>query len=144
MSDEVLSGDEALHALKRMFETGKAEDVTGLLAEDVVLLPPTYGKTWQGRGLVARLLGFAAEVLGGLRYTALWHEGDDHVLRFEGMIGSEEISGVDIVRLDADGYVSRFEIFARPPRAVLLLRDAMGERVKADPQVVAWMGLGPS
>lgn len=130
-----------LQALKALFEHGRRMDVGHLLAPGVELYPPTYDKVWKTPQLVNRLLGFAAEAFGGLTYTDFWSDGDRHVMRFEGAVGGERISGVDVLRLDDEGRVLVFEVFARPPRAVRALQDAMGERVHADREVLGWMGI---
>ena len=133
----------ALHAVRRLFESGESADIRSYLSEDVELLPPTYDKLWRGPDLVARLLGFAAEAFGGLSYTDMWHGEAGHVMRFEGRIGDEPISGVDIVSLDEQGLIRRFEVFSRPPKAALALREAMGAKVRMDAEASAWMGLSP-
>ncbi len=131
----------AVAAFRALFAVGRGSFDAALLGDDVTLRPPTYSKEWRGRPLVARLLDFAADALGGLLYTDIWSDGARHVLRFEGTIGGQPISGVDVVTTDAQGRIVEVEIFARPPKAVLLLRDAMGQRVAADPGVGAAMGL---
>ena len=127
-------------AFRELFVAGFGSIDDHLLAPDVILRPPTYGKEWSGQALVSRLLTFAADALGGLVYTDFWSAGDRHVLRFEGAIDGIPMSGVDIVEV-ADGRITCIEIFARPPKAVLALRDAMGTRVAGDPAMTRAMGL---
>lgn len=131
----------AVVEFQRLFETGLGALSADHLAEEVRLRPPTYGKEWTGKALVGRLVTFAAEALGGLRYTDFWQSGDRFVLRFEGRIRELAISGVDIVMVDGDGRICEIEIFARPPKSVLMLREEMGVRVAADELTATAMGL---
>lgn len=111
------------------------------LCDDVELRPPTYGKAWTGKELVRRLLAFAAQEFGGIVYTDVWCNGDRYALRFEGELDGKRFSGVDIVCLDRNGLIMLVEIFARPPAAMLALRDRMGLHVRADPVAARLMGL---
>lgn len=127
-------------AFQALFER-LVPDIDAHLRDDVELRPPTYGKAWTGKELVRRLLGYAAQEFGGLVYTDAWCNGDRFVLRFEGEIEGKRFSGVDIVCLDGDGQIALVEIFARPPTAMLALRDRMGVHVRNDPLAARLMGL---
>lgn len=130
----------AVQAFQTLFEclTG---DIDPWLGDAIELRPPTYGKSWTGKELVGRLLGFAAKEFGGLVYTDSWCNGDRYALRFEGDIDDKRFSGVDIVCLDREGRIALVEIFARPPTAMLALRDRMRKHVQADPVAAGLMGL---
>lgn len=127
-------------AFQALFER-LAPDIDVWLRDDVELRPPTYDKSWTGKELVGRLLAFASREFGGLVYTDSWCNGDRYALRFEGEIEGRHFSGVDIVSLDREGLIARIEIFARPPAAMLALRDRMGAQVQADPVAARLMGL---
>jgi len=133
----------AVEAARRQFEDGTVSALDDWLSEAAELRPPTYGKSWRGKALVSRLLGFAAEAMTGFRYTDVVGDERLHILRFEANVGDERISGVDVVRCDPEGRIVEFEIFARPPKAVLALRDAMGVRVQSDAELAKMMGLAP-
>lgn len=110
-----------------------------LLAEDVELRPPTYGKSWRGRGLVAPLLGLAAASFDRLSYTDVVADGDILILRFEAEVEGQTMSGVDWVRLNDQGLISVFEIFSRPPKVALLFLERMTARIKEHPDIAAMM-----
>jgi len=130
----------AVAAFQSLFER-LTPDIDLWLSDTVELRPPTYGKAWTGKDLVGRLLGFASQEFGGLVYTDSWCNGDRYALRFEGEIDGKRFSGVDIVRLDRDGQIAVIEIFARPPAAMLALRDRMSIHVQTDPVAARLMGL---
>lgn len=129
-------------AFQALFERLASDvDIDAWLRDDVELRPPTYGKAWTGKELVRRLLGYAAEELGGLVYTDGWCNGDRFALRFEGEIEGKHFSGVDIVCLDREGKIVLIEIFARPPAAMLKLRERMGTHIRSDPVAARLMAL---
>lgn len=130
---------QSVAAFQDLFER-HAPDIDLWLREDVELRPPTYGKSWMGKQLVSRLLAYAAQEFGGLVYTDSWCNGDRYALRFEGVIEERQFSGVDLVSLDREGRIALIEIFARPPAAMLALRDRMTTHIRADPVAARLMG----
>lgn len=123
---------------------GRTVELDRHLAENVELRPPTYGKSWFGEPLVQQLLSFAAQEFGGLSYTDIWRNGGSYVLRFEGSLDGQPLSGVDIVQLDPQGRIGLIEIFARPPGQMLKFRDRMGLRIQQTPSLADAMGLARS
>ena len=130
---------QAITTVRALFAGRQAVDIAAVLAEDVELRPPTYGKSWHGRPLVSHLLGFAAASFDALEYTDMLEAGGLHMLRFQAQLGDLAMSGVDLVRLDAQGRIAVFEIFSRPPNAALLLLDRMTAHVRQSPEVLALM-----
>ena len=131
--------NNAVDAVRQLFAEGSAGPIDAFLDENIELRPPTYNKSWNGRPLVGRLLRFAAKSLSDFSYTDHLSCGELHVMRFEARIGEYPISGVDIFRTNTAGKIVQFEIFARPPKAVLALRDAMAAHVKNDAEVASMM-----
>jgi len=130
----------AVVAFRQLF-SGAIADISTYLADNVELRPPTYGKSWLGKPLVQRLVAFAAEEFGGLKYDKCWQDGISYVLRFEGHLDGKSLSGMDIVELDASGKIVLIEIFARPPGQMIKFRDRMGNRIQQDSAVREAMGL---
>lgn len=133
--------DRAIVAIRTLFEGDRAQSIDEFLHDEIILRPPTYGKSWTGKPLVKQLLIFASTALEQMHYTHHWQGDGKYVLRFDGQVDGEPISGVDILTFDQDGLVIEVEIFARPPRAVLKLRDAMGTLVRGDLATASLMGL---
>jgi hypothetical protein len=134
----------AIDAVRELFEHGSFVSIESFLHQDVELRPPTYGKAWRGRRLVGQLLRYAASSLKTLRYTDQVSADGLHILRFDAHIAEYTLSGVDVVRLDALGMIVQFEIFARPPKAVLALRDAMALHVRSNSEIAGLMGMALS
>jgi hypothetical protein len=66
-------------------------------------------------------------VVSEFRYVARYTADDgEQVLRFTGRVGEREVSGVDIVRADADGLVTELTVMIRPLKALLAVVEQMG------------------
>lgn len=120
MQEVVAKGDDSL--------------IAGLLAEDVKFLPPTYYKTWTGRDAVAAVLGHVGQVFSDVRYRRGMGAGNDWALEFQCKIGDLDAVGVDLITLDDDGLIGKFEVVMRPYKSVGALREAMNARVMTDPR----------
>lgn len=124
---------ESIGAVRRLFEDGESDGLQDHLAVDVELRPPTYWSSWTGRQTVGRLLGHAADNLDGFSYGRIWGDDGGFVLEFECRVGELVLRGVDLLELDAEGRIARFEIAARPPSAVEALGERMERSVTEDP-----------
>ena len=118
---------------------GREEDISPLLAAGVEFLPPTYWKTWTGREPVAAVLGHVGRVFSDFRYRRVMGAGDDAwgefvttKAEFQCRVGDLDAVGVDLITLDADGLIARFEVAMRPLKTVSALRDAMNAAVMRD------------
>jgi len=124
---------QAEAAIHDLFERQSGDAIAPLLSADVRLKPPTYWKTWEGVEYVRRLLGFAANNIDGLRYTRIYWNGLHGAFQFTARIGDLDITGVDLVVLNAAGQIEEIEIVARPPKAIAKLGERMGASLAADP-----------
>ena len=118
LQDVVAKGDDTL--------------IAALLAEDVQFLPPTYYKTWTGRDPVAAVLGHVGKVFSDFSYRRVMGDGNDWALEFQCKIGDLDAVGVDLITLNDDGLVEKFEVVMRPYKSVGALREAMNARVMTD------------
>lgn len=120
--------------MKEIVASGDDAAIATILAEDVAFLPPTYWKTWTGRAPVAAVLGHVGAVFSDFTYRRVMGEGADWALEFQCRIGDLDAVGVDLITLDEDGLIARFEVVMRPLKSVAALREAMNARVMADPR----------
>ncbi|SET51085.1 nuclear transport factor 2 family protein [Oceanicella actignis] len=112
-----------------------------ILAEDVVFLPPTYWAEWRGRQAVALVLSHVMQVFSDFRYRRVMGAGRDWALEFQCKVGEFDAVGVDLLTLDDEGRIARFEVVMRPLKTVAALREAMNARVAQDPR---FAGLKPA
>ncbi|WP_299348629.1 nuclear transport factor 2 family protein [uncultured Shimia sp.] len=122
MTDVIASGDNA--------------KIIEFLAEDVQFLPPTYWKTWTGREPCAAILGHVGQIFSDFRYRRFMGDGNDWALEFQCKIGDLDAVGVDLITLNDEGLVSKFEVVMRPYKSVGVLRDEMMARVTTDPRLL--------
>ncbi|UWR99951.1 nuclear transport factor 2 family protein [Phaeobacter inhibens] len=120
--------------LQEVVAKGDDSQIASLLAEDVQFLPPTYWKTWTGRAPVAAILGHVGQIFGDFRYRRIMGNGDDWALEFQCKIGEFDAVGVDLITLNSDGLIARFEVVMRPYKSIGVLREAIMARVTSDPR----------
>lgn len=118
LQDVVAKGDDTL--------------IAALLAKDVQFLPPTYYKTWTGRDPVAAVLGHVGKVFSDFSYRRVMGDNNNWALEFQCKIGDLDAVGVDLITLNDDGLVEKFEVVMRPYKSVGALREAMNARVMTD------------
>lgn len=122
-----------IKAIQDVVAKGDAGAIAPLLAEQVIFLPPTYWATWTGRAAVAAVLGHVGQVFSDFEYRRVMGAGADWALEFQCKVGDLDAVGVDLVTLDRDGLIARFEVAMRPLKSVAALREAMNARVTQDP-----------
>jgi hypothetical protein len=120
--------------LQEVVAKGDDTKIAELLAENVQFMPPTYYKTWNGREPVAAVLGHVGNVFSEFRYRRVMGDGNDWALEFQCKVGDLDAVGVDLLTLDDDGLVVKFEVVMRPHKTIGALRDAMNARVMTDPR----------
>lgn len=129
--------DNRMHPTIDAFETcileRRTDALPDLLAEEVTFRPPTYWAEWQGRAVVAALLGHVGAIFEDFRYLHKWDDHPHYALWFRTRVGTLDATGVDVLRLDGEGRILDFEVMMRPHKTVGVLREKMMERVMADP-----------
>lgn len=111
---------------------GDEEAITDILAENVAFLPPTYWATWTGRAPVAAVLGHVGRVFQDFHYRRVMGQDQDWAMEFQCKVGDLDAVGVDLITLDDDGLIAKFEVAMRPHKSVGALREAMNKAVMSD------------
>lgn len=124
--------------IQEVVAKGDETAIGPLLAEEVQFHPPTYWKTWTGLGPVAALLGHVGQVFSNFEYRRVMGEGTDWALEFQCKIGDLDAVGVDLITLEPDGLIAKFEVVIRPHKSIGALRDAMNARVITDPRFLVF------
>lgn len=116
-----------MHPFRAAVEAREIESVPALLAEDVTFLSPVVFKPYQGRELVAAILGGAFRVLEGLHYVREMASADgrDHALMFEATVGDRQVQGCDFLRENDAGLIGEFTVMVRPLSGAHALAEAM-------------------
>lgn len=101
------------------------EKVLSLLSDSIVVLPPFQdGEVHGPKDVLATFSAFAT-VTENFQYGRSWHQDNSLVLEFSTSIDGAKLHGVDIIELDHNGKISRFDILARPVSAVQTLGKAV-------------------
>ena len=85
------------HPFRTAIEADDYEAAFATLAPNVVFRSPAVYKPYEGRDVVAALLGVVGQTFENFRYTNEWRDGDTTVLFFETSIGNRDLQGVDIL-----------------------------------------------
>lgn len=101
-----------------------------ILAPDVVFHSPAVHTPQEGADRTFAYLWAALQVLGPtLEYRHVWTDESSAVLRFTAVVGDKDVSGVDILRWNADGRLVEFTVMVRPLKALQALVVAMGAQL---------------
>jgi hypothetical protein len=106
--------------------------LAALLDEDVVFLSPVVHTPQRGRAIAVAYLGAALEVFGtpDFRYVRELVGERDAVLEFETRIDGIEVNGVDLLRWNAAGRLTEFKVMLRPLKALNLVHERMGAKLR--------------
>lgn len=113
-------------------ESGDAQDLDAMLADDVVFESPVVHTPQRGKAITLQYLGAAGKVLGGkgFRYVGEWRADKSAILEFENEIDGIRINGVDMIWWDEAGLITRFKVMVRPLKAINLLHQMMGAQLQ--------------
>lgn len=113
-------------------DSGDAEILRGLLADDVVFHSPVVHTPQRGKGITFLYLSSATQVLGndGFTYLREVSEGDHSILEFQTEIDGIQINGVDMITWNEAGQIIDFKVMVRPLKAVNMLHAKMGEMLE--------------
>lgn len=122
-----------MNAAERYFAASRARDLDAALAElapDVVMLNPASDDPLVGKGAVTAALRAVEQACDEFRHTHLLADssGADAALYglvFEATMGPATLRGVDLLELDEEDRITRFEVTARPVPALMALRSRM-------------------
>jgi SnoaL-like domain len=123
----------ALEDWHRYMESQNPDDLSALLAEDVVFESPVVHTPQRGKEITFKYLRAAAQVLGGpgFTYVGEWLADGSAILEFEHEIDGIRINGIDMIWWNHTGKITRFKVMVRPLKAVNMLHQMMGAKLAA-------------
>jgi SnoaL-like domain len=120
------------HSFRAAAEAHDLDALTATLAPGVVLHSPVAFHPYSGRETVGTLLGLIADTFEDLRYTDQLDGPDGvHALVFRTHVGDREIEGVDLLRLDPDGFIADLTAIIRPLSGLAALAQAIAPKAQA-------------
>jgi len=118
-------------AFREAVENEDPESLAEALAEPVVFRSPVVFKPYEGKPVVSTILTEGAmRVFEDFRYRHQLEDGDVAALVFEARVGDREVSGVDLLRFDAEGRVAELTVMMRPMSGLSALAEAMGRELE--------------
>ena len=114
-------------------KSNNVDDLKSIFDENIIFKPPTYWKEWQGKEVVARILNHVGSVFKNLEYKRVLYDDSDYFLEFSCKIGHLDATGVDMITLNKQGLIEKFEVVMRPYKSVGELRKSMTLLTSNDP-----------
>ena len=126
-----------LAAWHRMIASGDLAGLAALLHPDAVFRSPMAFKPYPGAATAALILNTVFGVFEGFAYhrELATDDGLSAVLEFSAEVNGKQLKGIDLIRFDADGRITDFEVMVRPMSGLAALGEEMGRRV--GPQLAA-------
>jgi hypothetical protein len=113
------------HAAVGAREIGLLED---WVREDCLIAPPAFWTPKGPKSYVMEILKSVTFNLQDFVYDKEWIDGQELCLEFSARLGQVRMRGIDRITVDADGKMTRIEVFIRPANALM----ALAEHVKGD------------
>ena len=111
-------------------ETLKEDDLRPLLAETIVFRSPFVHLPIPGKPATLLILTTVVTIFENFRDHRIFTSGaNDVTLEFSANIGEWDLKGVDLVKFDASGQITDFEVMVRPIKALQALGERMGARI---------------
>jgi len=116
-----------LDAWHELVESGNANGLDSLLADDVVFYSPVVHTPQIGKAITVRYLSAALRVFfnDSFRYVRELTGPRDAALEFEVEIDGINVNGVDLLKWDDEGRIVEFKVLIRPLKAIRLIHQKM-------------------
>ena len=114
-----------------MIASGDMAALPAMLHPDAVFRSPMAFKPYASAKAVALVLTTVNGVFENFAYHRALATGDglSAVLEFSAEVGGKQLKGIDLIRFDAAGLITEFEVMVRPMSGLQALGDEMGRRI---------------
>ena len=116
-----------------VIKSNNVDELASIFDDNIIFKPPTYWKDWQGKEVVARILSHVGSVFKNLEYKRVLCNNSDYFLEFSCKVGHLDATGVDMISLNKQGLIEKFEVVMRPYKSVGELRKSMSLLTSTDP-----------
>lgn len=129
---------QTLDTWHQLLEHNAMEELDPLLSDDIVFRSPVAHTPYPGREAIKLVLKTVNTVFQNFRYHRFFvsDDGNSAILEFSAEVEGKALKGIDMLRFDADGKISEFEVLVRPLSGVQALSEAMGRRLAAHKAVL--------
>ncbi len=115
----------------RMITAGELGGLPALLHPDATFRSPMAFKPYAS----AKAVNLILTTVFGVFEDFVYHrelasdDGLSAVLEFSARVGDKQLKGIDLIRVDAEGRITDFEVMIRPLSGLQALGEQMGQRI---------------
>jgi len=121
---------QTLDGWHRFVTSGDRDLLASLLAEHIVFRSPFVQSPIPGRPATLLVLTTVVQIFENFRYHRTFVAGShDVALEFAANIGKWQLKGIDLIKFNAAGEMTEFEVMIRPIKALQALGEEMGNRI---------------
>jgi hypothetical protein len=115
----------------RMIASGELGGLSDLLHPDATFRSPMAFKPYASAAAVNLILTTVFGVFEDLVYhrELASDDGVSAVLEFSARVGDKQLKGIDLIRFDAEGRITDFEVMIRLMSGLQALGEQMGQRI---------------
>lgn len=126
------AGENMIHHWHTLVENRQPDNITDLLADNVVLHSPVVHSEVKGKQLVSLYLhaAFHTFLNDSFEYVREFNNGSQYVLEFTTQINGITVNGVDMIVFDENEKIVDFKVMVRPLKAINLIHQAMGQMLE--------------
>ena len=118
-----------MHPFRAAVEAGDIDAGLALFADDATLDSPVAFRPFVGIEQVGVVLRAVFETFEDFRYTDEFDSNGTHALVFEARVGDKAVQGLDLIRSDDSGRITKLTVMVRPLSGLIALAEAMGPKV---------------
>ncbi|MBN8553298.1 MAG: nuclear transport factor 2 family protein [Caulobacterales bacterium] len=121
----------SLDAWHGMIQRGDFADLASIIHPEATFRSPMAFKPYRSREAVVLILSTVITIFENFTYHRQFADGDglNVVLEFSADVGDKSLKGIDMIRFDADGLITDFEVMIRPLNGLQALGAQMGARL---------------
>jgi hypothetical protein len=121
----------SLAAWHRMVEIRDLSGLASIIHPEATFRSPMAFKPYRSREAVVLILSTVITIFEAFTYHRAFASDDglNVVLEFSADVGDKSLKGIDMIRFDADGLITDFEVMIRPLNGLQALGAEMGARL---------------
>lgn len=125
---------DTLKTWHELAQSGNAEGLDDLLADNAVFHSPVVHTPQEGKAITKAYLAAAFGVLNNEHFEYLREivDGNTAVLEFRTQLDGIVINGVDMIEWDETGRIRDFKVMVRPLKAINKLHEMMAAMLEAN------------
>jgi len=114
-----------------MIERRDFADLASIIHPEATFRSPMAFKPYHSREAVVLILSTVITIFENFTYHRQFADDDglNVVLEFSAGVGDKSLKGIDMIRFDADGLITEFEVMIRPLNGLQALGAQMGARL---------------